>query len=297
MVRCWRSPGTRGAASDAPGRRASTPGSPAAHPMTRRVRAVVRPPRRPVRVHVSAAAKPAIPARFSRPALRARSWSAPGRSGSRRTPRRTSNAPIPVGPPNLCAVTDMRSMPDSSNAMGTRPIACAASTCSSTPRARHSAATVATGCTVPTSWLAHCRCTTAVSGPIAAITASGSTRPPRSTPTTVAGPRSAQARTAECSTALTTVWAADGSGPRRTAPWAAMAIASVAPEQKTTSRGRAPRARATRSRACSTPCRATRPSWWERPGSPSSPRLDWRNTSAIASAATGRSGAVEAWSR
>ncbi|MEI2652844.1 MAG: hypothetical protein V9G12_11980 [Microthrixaceae bacterium] len=42
-------------------------------------------------------------------------------------------------------------------------------------------------------------------------------------------------------------------GPRRTAPWAAMAIASVAPEQKTTSRGRAPRARATRSRACSTP--------------------------------------------
>ena len=89
-----------------------------------------------------------------------------------------------------------------------------------------------TGCTVGTSWFASCTLTSAVSSRTAAITASASTRPKRSTPTTVtaASVRASASRTAECSTALVTTWAPGGTHQ------SAKLMASVPELQKTTSR-------------------------------------------------------------
>jgi hypothetical protein len=67
----------------------------------------------------------------------------------------------------LCAVTEQRSAPSSANDSGTRPAAAHASTCTSAPRSRAIAHTSATGCTVPTSWLANCALTSTVSERIA----------------------------------------------------------------------------------------------------------------------------------
>ena len=53
------------------------------------------------------------PATFSNPARRARSWSPPTSSGGSRSPRRTSSAPMPGGPPILWALTLSRSAPRS----------------------------------------------------------------------------------------------------------------------------------------------------------------------------------------
>ena len=172
--------------------------------------------------------------------------------------------------------------------MGTWPAAAAASTCTSTPRSRQAATTSATGWMVPTSWLAHCTCTSAVSpGRMAATTSSGSTRPTRSTPTKVTSNRADASRTAECSTAGTTMCP-----PRSPAPHTAVAMASVAPLVNTTSRDRAPSRAATWSRASSTTARATRPSVCTRPGSAAP---DSQGT--IASTTSGRAGEVDAWSR
>src|SRR5205823_1020084 len=73
------------------------------------------------------------------------------------------------------------------------------------------AAASRTGCTGPTSWLACCRQTSRVSSRTAAASSSGSTRPPRSTPTSLTSkPCAASAlaglSTAVCSTAPTTRW-------------------------------------------------------------------------------------------
>ena len=213
---------------------------------------------------LAAAPKPATDVTGSSPARRARSWSPPRRRGRIRSPRRTSKAPIPAGPPSLWADTDRRSAPRSSNAIGRWPAAAAASTCTSTPRSRQAATTSATGCTVPTSWLAACTCTTDVSGRMASTSSPGSMRPVPSTPTTVTSPTaSAPSRTAECSTAASTWW-----GPRSAAPQHADAIASVALLVSTTDRGRAPRSAAISSRPVSTATRASSPSAWIRPGSP-----------------------------
>ena len=59
----------------------------------------------------AAAPQPTMAGTFSNPARRARSWSPPTSSGSRRSPRRTSSAPTPGGPPILCALTLRRSAP------------------------------------------------------------------------------------------------------------------------------------------------------------------------------------------
>ena len=251
-----------------------------------------------------AAPRPTSWATGSRPARRARSWSPPTRSGGRRRPRRTSRAPVPAGPPSLWPLSDNRSAPSSVKAMASRPAAWAASTWTSTPRSRQAATTSATGWVVPTSWLPHCTCTTAVSARIASSTACGSARPVPSTGTTVTGPdRSAAWRTAECSTAVTTWWTGAPAGPtvwpavrlaaRAAPPHTAAAIASVAPLVNTTSRLRAPSRVATCSRAVSRATRAVRPSSWMRPGSPTSVS----RASTIAARASGRSGEVEAWSR
>ena len=58
---------------------------------------------------------------FSSPARRARSWSPPTSSGASRRPRRTSSAPVPGGPPSLWPLTDSRSAPRSSKAIGHVP--------------------------------------------------------------------------------------------------------------------------------------------------------------------------------
>ena len=190
------------------------------------------------------------------------------------------------------ALTDSKSAPSAPKSTGTWPTACAASTCTSTPRSRHAATTSATGCTVPTSWLAHWTCTSAVSGRTAPRTVSGSTRPRPSTPTIVTSPpprAAAASLTAECSTAGTTWWAPARPRPHRGGDRLG------APLVNTTSRGRAPSHAAASSRAFSTATRAAMPSMWMRPGSPvpSSPR-----SAAVKAATTsGRGGEVDVWSR
>ena len=205
---------------------------------------------------------------------------------------------MPTGAPTLWPLTVRRSAPRPMKSIGTRPAACAASTCTSTPRSRQAATTSSTGWIVPTSWLPHCTCTAAVADVTASSTAATSTRPRPSTGTTDTSPvRSVARRTAECSTAVTTWW----TGPsvpsrwraRSDAPHTAAAIDSVAPLVNTTSRDRAPRSAATCSRACSNATRLRRPSSWMRPGSPASSS----SAATSASRASGRSGLVEAWSR
>ena len=49
----------------------------------------------------AAAPQPTMAGTFSNPARRARSWSPPTSSGGKRSPRRTSSAPTPGGPPIL----------------------------------------------------------------------------------------------------------------------------------------------------------------------------------------------------
>ncbi|SHT67748.1 Uncharacterised protein [Mycobacteroides abscessus subsp. abscessus] len=65
-----------------------------------------------VRRHTSAAAAiPSAPGTFSVPARNRFSCGPPRVTGSSRCPLRTSNAPIPRGPPNLCADTDIMVAP------------------------------------------------------------------------------------------------------------------------------------------------------------------------------------------
>ena len=183
-----------------------------------------------------------------------------------------------------------RSAPSAAKSTGTCPAPVHASTCTSTSRALAISQIAATGCNVPTSWLPSCTDTSAVSSVIAAAISSGSTRPNRSTPTSVRalGSRRQASRTLECSTAVVTI--APPSPARRTPPQIAWFTASVPLEVKTTSRGRAPNSEATCSRASSIATRVARPSACSRAGSP---RCSVRNGS-IASSAAGRSGEDDA---
>ena len=76
----------------------------------------------------TAAAKPTAAATFSSPARRLRSWAPPRWNGGIRRPRRTRRAPMPLGPPNLWAVTEQRSAPRAAKSMGRCPAAAQAST-------------------------------------------------------------------------------------------------------------------------------------------------------------------------
>ena len=95
--------------------------------------------------------------------------------------RRASSAPIPYGPPSLCAVKIIRSRPLAAKSTGRSTTACTASLCEITPRSRASAAIPVTGCTVPTSLLAHITDTTAVVSVTASASLGRSIRPNRST--------------------------------------------------------------------------------------------------------------------
>ena len=180
------------------------------------------------------------------PGRRRRAASAAAARGAR------AAAPMPGGPPILWALTLSRSAPRSSKSIGTCPAAWAASTWTSTPRSRQAATTSATGWSVPTSWLPHCRWTSAVSGRIAADHLVG-VDPPEAVAADHRHLVTVGGRGAPPSARWpgTTTWS-----PRSVAPRTAYAMASVAPLVNTTSRGRAPSSAATWSRASSTATRA-----------------------------------------
>ena len=165
------------------------------------------------------------------------------------------------------------------------------------------ATTSATGCTVPTSLLAHITLTSATdagSASIAARTVSGRTRPWGSTSshetTAPSAPtrKSTQSRTAWCSTALTSRRTRRGSASRRAwnRPLIARLSDSVPPEVNSTSDGRAPSARPIDSRDSSTTRRARRPEVCSEEGLPTT-----AISAVIASMTSGSTGVVAAWSR
>lgn len=108
----------------------------------------------------SEAAAATIAGRFSNPGARPDSRSSAGPDAANRTPLRTASRPTPDGPPHLWALAVST---DQSPPTGPHPSDCAASTSNGTPASRHNPATSATGCTVPTSWLADWRHASAVS--------------------------------------------------------------------------------------------------------------------------------------
>ena len=118
------------------------------------------------------------------------------RTAGSRSPRRTSSAPAPFGPPNLCAVTEQRSAPSAAKSTGDVPGGRArVDVHDDVALARAPRTISAAGCSVPTSWFASCTDTSAVSGRIASSTSPASKRPAPSTPTTVTlGPRPRAAR-------------------------------------------------------------------------------------------------------
>ena len=123
-------------------------------------------PTRPSCARASAAAtpSPAIAGTFSVPARRLRSCRPPVMCGISRTPRRIHSAPMPFGPPNLCA-GERRA--DRRRASGPTPESCrptARRRCERrAPCARAIAASSAIGWIVPTSLLACITETSAVS--------------------------------------------------------------------------------------------------------------------------------------
>ena len=87
---------------------------------------------RPARA--AATPNPTIAGTSSMPPRRARSCAPPSTKGGNRRPRRTSSAPVPFGPPNLCAVTEQRSALSAEKSTGTCPAAAHASTWTMTSR-------------------------------------------------------------------------------------------------------------------------------------------------------------------
>ena len=103
----------------------------------------------PKPTHAGTFSMPAAP----RPLLRA----ADERAARTRSPRRTSSAPAPFGPPSLCAVTEQRSAPSAREVDRDVARGRARVDVHERRRARARAAhTSAAGCSVPTSWFASC---------------------------------------------------------------------------------------------------------------------------------------------
>ena len=96
------------------------------------------------------------------------SWPPPCSTGTGWTPRASSSAPAPTGPPNLCPVTVIASAPLPAKLTGSWPAACTASVWNGMPCSRASAASSAIGCTAPTSLLAHITVTRATASGSAA---------------------------------------------------------------------------------------------------------------------------------
>ena len=166
---------------------------------------------------------------------------------------RTARMPTPGGPPHLWADAASADQPSGS---GSRPADAHASTKRGTPSSR--AATSATGCSVPTSWLADWQATTVASpsgrgrrgrsgprrrpGPTG--WGSASRRPP-------AGPPSAPRPCAR--------WCRRWRSAPRWRPRRPRCTASVPEAVKVTSSGRSPSASAVAARALSRTSRAARP--------------------------------------
>jgi hypothetical protein len=152
---------------------------------------------------------------------------------------------------------------DQPSGTGTRPTDWAASTSSGTPTAAHMSAAAATGCTVPTSWLAEISAARATPGPATAVAqASGSTRPSRSTGTGTAAPPPATCAAAACSTAECSIVEWTNARPARARPASppatAARTAAVPLDVKVSSSGRMPSASAVAARAASRSWRARR---------------------------------------
>ena len=79
-----------------------------------------------------AAAIATMPATFSVPGRRPRSWLPPRSIGVQRVPLRTTSAPTPFGPWNLCAESETRFAPIVRMSNGTLPMPWTASMCSGT---------------------------------------------------------------------------------------------------------------------------------------------------------------------
>ena len=169
-----------------------------------------------------------------------------------RRERRRDRAPAarrsPIGPPNLCAESAMKSASGSASL----PAPCAQSTSSSPPAARTAAAIAPSGWITPVSLLTCCTATSAAPACSSAARAA-SDRPARRASTgSTPRPRAARS-TASCSTAETTAARADRSASARSpAPRSRPQVKITSPAQ--------PSAAAIRARASSSAARAARPS-------------------------------------
>ena len=114
-------------------------------------------------VSSSATASDRMPGTSRVPLRTCRSWPPPWTSGHELGVAAGQQGADPEGPPTLWPETVIRSAPDSSNRTGRWATACTASVWNGTPCSRATAASSATGCTVPTSLLAHMTLTRATS--------------------------------------------------------------------------------------------------------------------------------------
>ena len=124
-----------------------------------------------------AAPKPTMPATFSVPARRLRSWAPPRTSGASGVPRRTYRQPTPFGPYSLCAESVSRSTSSARTSSGILPPACTASQWTSAPRSCASRAASGTGWSTPVSLLASITETTVAESASFARRSSRSSRP------------------------------------------------------------------------------------------------------------------------
>ena len=227
---------------------------------------------------------PAIAGRAGVPPRRPISWPPPAISGARFWSGRRISAPAPMGPPALWPEMAMETAPSASQSCRARAAACAASTCRAAPCRAQSAAAVARSCRTPVSLFAAIRQTSAPGWAASRCSnAPASISPSGMTGTVVA--RGAAARTASCSVAPIST------GRPRPSAVTAKALASVAPEVKTMSAGRAWKAAARASRASSRMRRAARPARCTEAG------LAACIAAQAASRAAGRNGSVALASR
>ena len=213
-------------------------------------------------------------------------------------PRARISAPTPTGPPSLCADTASASAPLAAKSTGSCAAAWTASVWNGMPYSCATAASSATGCTVPTSLFAHITLTTATwpaARETAARSASGHTAPSTSTPSQtgsapcVSSSQRTESRTAWCSTEVVSTCRREPSWRAQYRPLTARLSASVPPLVKTTSLGRAPNTSASCSRDSSTTRRARLPAACSDEGLPSR-----ASSSVIAVIASGRMGVVAA---
>ena len=194
------------------------------------------------------AANPAIAGTGGVPPRRPRSCPPP-RDQRRRSRRRSAPAaarPPPSARPACARTAPGCRAPSAARSTGMRPAACTASTCSSAPWRRHSAAASAIGCSVPVSLLASIRQTSVRRAAVARPSSNSCParrgrrrRGDRPAAPPHPGPPRAPRRAR---------WRRRSS--RRPAPsaWIASALASVAPEVNTRSAGRPPKRAASEAR-------------------------------------------------